>query len=290
METHYIWAVNPVIAKFTIPLLNLDLQLRYYGLLFAASALFAYLLWKWQMKRAGYAEREVDAWFFIGIVCVVLGAHLAHVFFYNWAYFSRHPWEIVLFRGWGMASHGAGVGILLGLAVYSAWFKIPFLEAVDSMAMPTAVGATLVRLGNFFNHEIVGRATNVPWAVRFKYFADHGLYPRHPSQLYEAALGASILAVLFFADRRLGVRRPPGLLAGIFGLLYFTGRFLVEFFKEYHRLDPERSWLTMGQYLSLPFILLAVGLIVYGLWRGPRDPGAWARPEADRIKITVKRV
>jgi len=277
VDNYFIWDVYPVLFKAVIPGIGITLELRYYGIFFAAMVLGSYFLWRWQMGRAGYKDREIDAWFIMGLASIIIGAHLGHVVFYNWDYYLAHPKEIIFFKGMGLASHGAALGVIAGLLIYSRIFKIPAMEVFDANTFPAALAAMLVRLGNFFNHEIVGRVTHVPWAVRFKYYLDNGAQPRHPSQLYEFCLGAVVMAVLYLVDRRYGVRRPRGILAAVFLIVYFSGRFLVEFFKEFQRLDPERSFLTMGQYLSIPFILTGFVVLVYARRSGPQDPAAWSR-------------
>ena len=133
--------------------------------------------------------------------------------------------------------------------------------------MSAAAGAAAVRLGNFFNSEIVGRATDVPWAVQFViYDRMMGLSPtpRHPSQLYEFVLGIFVLISLYLADRRAGLeKRPVGLLSGMFLILYFGGRFLIEFFKEYQTDLKGAHALTMGQYLSIIPLMAGIGLLFW---------------------------
>lgn len=288
MEDFFFWQVSPIIFKATVPILNYNLQIRYYGVFFASAALGSFLLWRWQMLRAGYKDREVDAWFIISIIAVIAGAHLGHVIFYNLDYYLANPWEIIFFKGRGLSSHGATIGALTGLLVYSRLYKLPILEVLDANAFSAALAAMLVRLGNFFNHEIVGRVTDVPWAVRFKYFADNGELARHPSQLYEFTLGVVVLVCLLLVDRHYGSRRPRGLLSAVFALTYFPGRFLVEFFKEYHRLDPSQSFLTMGQYLSIPFTVLGLFFLIYALKTGPQDPLAWSRQKEKKVRQAPK--
>jgi len=286
VDGYFIWDVYPVIVKTVIPGIGFKLELRYYGILFAAMVLGSYFLWRWQMHRAGYPEREIDAWFLLGLASIVIGAHLGHIIFYNWDYYMAHPKEIFFFKGMGLSSHGATIGVIIGLLIYSRIYKIPAMEVFDSNTFPAALAAMLVRLGNFFNHEIVGRVTDVPWAVRFKYFQDQGANPRHPSQLYEFFLGVVVIIVLYLVDRRYGVRRPRGILAATFLIVYFSGRFLIEFFKEFQKLDPTRSFLTMGQYLSLPFILTGFIVLFYAMRSGPRDPMAWSRATVQKKKRT----
>ena len=164
--------------------------------------------------------------------------------FYEPAYFISHPVRILCFWNGGLSSHGATIGIVITLFVFASKHHIKVIELMDRFSMSAAVGAVGIRLANFFNSEIVGRQTDLPWAVRFTYY-DNGMVARHPSQLYEAGLGLLVLAVLYMVDRYSGrENRPLGMLAGLFLAIYFAGRFFVEFFKEYQVLDD--SFFTMG--------------------------------------------
>jgi phosphatidylglycerol---prolipoprotein diacylglyceryl transferase len=137
----------------------------------------------------------------------------------------------------GLASHGAAAGLIAALVYFARREGLPLVEAMDRFSMSAAIGAVSVRIGNFLNSEVVGRKTDLPWAVKFpRSLYDHGLPldqapARHPSQVYEALLGLGVLLILYLTDRRLGEDRPLGLLAGFFLLLYFSGRFFTEFFK-----------------------------------------------------------
>ncbi len=279
MSDYFVWDIEPAIVKFTIPFINAHMELRYYGIIFATMILGGYYLWRWQMERSRYTEEETSAWFFIGLFCVVAGSRLGHTLFYEWSYFSRHPLEILYFWKGGLASHGATIGLILGLIVYARLYKIPTFEVMDNMAFPSALGATMVRLGNFFNSEIVGRVTDVPWAVRFTHYSDHGEFPRHPSQLYEVFLGLVVLGVLWLVDRRYGAERPKGVMGSTFLIVYFSGRFTVEFFKEYQTLHSDASLLTMGQYLSIPFVVVGIAWMIYALKKGPEKPYGWIRQQ-----------
>jgi hypothetical protein len=153
--------------------------------------------------------------------------------------------------------------------------RVPFLEGADRFAFSAALGATLVRLGNFFNSEIVGRQTHADWGVRFPHFGpDAGNPPlRHPSQLYEVALGLLVLLCLYLVDKKAGEeKRPRGLLISVFFVVYFAGRFLGVFVKEYQKL-PDSCPLTMGQYLSIPAFLLGVYGVYWSLTK--RVPAGW---------------
>jgi prolipoprotein diacylglyceryl transferase len=182
----------------------------------------------------------------------------------------------------GLASHGATIGLVLVLYLYARHLKLSKLEVLDRFSMSAALGALMVRIGNFMNSEIVGRVTDVPWAMKFPRCIYDNHLPlervptRHPSQIYEVFLGLFVFLSLYFVDKRLKEERPLGLLASLFFLLYFAGRFVVEFFKEYQTLTPEKSFLTMGQWLSIPFVLLGACGVYWSLRN--RTPTASLRP------------
>lgn len=274
------------------PIFNLDpvllhlgpLQLRYYGIIFASMLYVGFLLWRWQMLRGGHASDLADKYLIWGVIAVLFGSRLGHCLFYEPAKYLADPVTILYFWEGGLASHGATVGLVVAMLLFSLKYRLRFLEVLDRFSMSAAVGAAAVRLGNFLNSEIVGRVSDVPWAVRFprhdcsalrlcdEVFRTPGVRPaeapewaeliaatpaRHPSQLYEFALGLFVLLSLYLADRWAGrEKRPLGLLASLFLVLYFSGRFFVEFVKEYQdgALETSGRGLTEGQVLSiLPF-------------------------------------
>ncbi|MBU1238509.1 prolipoprotein diacylglyceryl transferase, partial [Myxococcota bacterium] len=188
-----------------------------------------------------------------------LGARFGHVFFYDWGYYSSHPAEIIQFWRGGLASHGATLGLIVALFWFGKKKKMSFAEVTDRFSFSAALGATLVRFGNFFNSEIVGRVTDQSWGVRFPRCAEDRFKEviplRHPSQLYEGIMGALIILTLVLVDRKFKEKRPRGLLGALFLSLYFTGRFIVEFFKEYQTGLRNDQLLTMGQVLSIPLAI-----------------------------------
>jgi prolipoprotein diacylglyceryl transferase len=249
-------------------------QLRYYGLLFAAMLVGGYYLWRWQMLRGGHTERQAENFFLWGAIAVIAGSRLGQVLFYDPGRYLANPIEILYIWKGGLASHGATIGLVLVLYLYAKKEGLSKLEVLDRFSMSAALGALMVRIGNFMNSEIVGRVSDVPWAVKFPRCIYDNALPldkvpgRHPSQLYEVFLGLFVLLSLYVVDRKWKEERPLGLLASLFFLLYFSGRFVVEFFKAYQTLSPERSPLTMGQWLSVPFLLIGV----YGLYHSLRNP------------------
>jgi phosphatidylglycerol:prolipoprotein diacylglycerol transferase len=272
MLATFVWNPEPVIVPLG------PVNIRWYGLIFVITILVGYAFWTWQMKRGKYSEKITAGFFTWGVLAVIVGARLGHCFFYNAKYYLAHPVDILKFTQGGLASHGATLGLAIVLFLYSKLNKLSVLDIMDRFAMSAACGAAGVRMGNFINSEIVGRPTDVPWAVCFPRFDGGELIPRHPSQLYEFTLGLFVLATLLVVDRLAGKeRRPRGLMTGTFLAVYFAGRFCVEFFKEYHRSDLKGlQGLTMGQYLSLLPFLAGVLLIMLAIIRG--------RPKHDALE------
>ena len=256
------------------------LQIKYYNLLW----IIAFALGWYLMKKIFLSEKktleQLDSLFIHAVLSTMLGARLGHVFFYDWAYYQNHLLEILLpiasntdggysFVGFrGLASHGAAIGILLGVILYQRNdpYK-PLLWILDRMIIPLTLGAGFVRIGNFFNSEIVGNYTGNNFGV---VFVNRGeLLPRHPAQLYEAI--AYIL--LFFFLRYLyqkGVKRQDGFILGVFMAVLFSVRFLVEFVKESQGgFETALPALSTGQWLSIPLVI--AGLIVMYAKKQPKE-------------------
>jgi phosphatidylglycerol:prolipoprotein diacylglycerol transferase len=200
---------------------------------------------------------ELDDLLVAAAIGVVIGGRLGFVAFYQPGYFAAHPLEILQVWKGGMSFHGGLAGAGIAVAVFALRRGLDPFAMADIASVVAPIGLLLGRIANFVNGELWGRPSDVGWAI---IFPRAGPEPRHPSQLYEAALeGALLLVVLAILVRRIGFRRP-GLLAGVFGIGYALARIAVEFFRE-----PDRhigflagGWVTMGMVLSLP--LLAIGL------------------------------
>lgn len=253
--------------------------IRYYSLLFVGVFLGGYALLNWQIQRGGGDDQAAGDFIVYGVAGVLIGARLGHVLFYDLDHALEDPlWVLQIWTG-GLASHGAVIGLIIAMWLFTKRRGIPFLEGADRFAFSAALGATLVRLGNLFNSEIVGRVVpDQSWGFRFPRFdtqvAEVPL--RYPTQLFEFALGLFVLLALYVVDRVAGQeKRPRGLLISTFFVVYFGGRFGIEFFKEYEAIDPS-SPLTMGQLLSiLPFF---IG--VFGVFASLRHkvPVGWSTP------------
>lgn len=193
----------------------------------------------------------------------VVGARLGHVFFYEPELYLKHPLSILKVWEGGLASHGGVIGVILAIA----WFRLAsrkeapaltFLRTTDLVAVPTALVAAFIRIGNFFNQEILGVQTTAPWGVIFgNPFDGSPIVPRHPSQLYEALAYFSLFLVLRILQKK---QPPAGQITGLFFIVVFTSRFFIEFTKETQAAIVDQSFLQMGQWLSLPFILLGLVL------------------------------
>ena len=214
-------------------------------------------------KKISKLEEKI---LWVSVLSVFVGSRIFHVIFYNWHAFMQDPASI--FRIWdgGLASHGGGVAMLIGFfflhrSLKKNYAKVSFLSLLDTVVVPIAWLAFCIRVGNFTNQEIVGLPSNLPWAVVFEAPFDGSLpLPRHPVQLYEAftyLLLGIILCIVWFKSSDL----KPGRLMGVFITGVFVSRFFLEFFKlPQSQLISDHSGLLMGQWLSIPFIIL--GLIL----------------------------
>lgn len=297
---HIVFTLDPTIVRLG------SFQLRYYGIIFATMLYIGFLLWRWQMLR-GKRPLEVAEKFLVwGVIAVLAGSRLGHCLFYEPDRYLRNPIQILFIWKGGLSSHGATIGLVIALLLFARKYRLDSMETLDRFSMSAAVGAAAVRLGNFFNSEIVGRPTDVPWAMYFPRFDCDGAtelcaqaVPRHPSQLYEFTFGLFVLFALWLTDRLAGrENRPRGLLAGLFLALYFFGRFMIEFVKaeQVDYLIEHHSPLTMGQFLSIIPFACGVAVIVWSLRKRRAAPAeapaaveAPAAPKAPRHARGKKR-
>jgi phosphatidylglycerol:prolipoprotein diacylglycerol transferase len=258
------------------------LELRYYSLLFVAVFLGGYSLLKWQITRAGGPASDAGDFIVYGVLGVLVGARLGHVLFYDLDKALKDPtWVFKIWTG-GLASHGAVLGLIFVMWLFCKRKGIPFIEGSDRFSYSATLGATLVRVGNLMNSEIVGRKTDQSWGFQFpRYDRDLAVIPyRYPTQIAEIVLGCAVMAGLYFIDKRLGEeKRPRGAMIASFFALYFTGRFFVEFYKEYEGPLEAGSALTMGQVLSVPGIL--IGWIGLYLAIKKKLPARWPQAADD---------
>jgi len=247
------WDVNPHILKIG------GFEIRWYGLLFALAFYLGYLIMTRIFRNEKLNVELVDKVTLYMVIGTVVGARLGHVLFYEPAYYFAEPIRILQIWQGGLASHGAAIGILLALLIFSIREKLPFLWIVDRIVITVALAGFFIRSGNLMNSEIVGKQASVPWAFVFERLRDS--VPRHPVQIYEALAYLAIFVFLVYLYRKYDGLFRYGFLFSVFLMTIFTARFLLEFFKANQVPIEQELALNMGHYLSIPFIL--AGLIMF---------------------------
>lgn len=259
---------------------------NWYGLLFVSGMILGYFVIQRMFKKEGISESVLDKLVLFMVPATVIGARLGHVMFYGpyWGsegYFS-HPVRILYIWEGGLASHGAAVVILLALWYFSKKVvQKTYLWILDRIAAPIAIAGAFIRLGNLVNHEMVGYITDVPWGFRFlhndcipnefgQYLCDWSTVPvRHPANIYESLAYFFSFGVLMFLYWKKEAWKQSGLVFGSFLVLIFGFRILIEFLKE-SQTDSDNSvfvstGLNMGQWLSIPLVVVGIALIVRAL-------------------------
>lgn len=259
-----VWDISPV--AFTVSLFGMRWSIHWYGMLFAATFVWGILIFRYIYRQEGRDPEQVYDLVLWVIAGTVVGARLGHVLFYDPGHYFPHPWEILKVWEGGLASHGAALGILAGVWLYSRSRPDQgFLWICDRIGMAVPLSGCLIRIGNFFNSEILGTPTDVPWAV---VFARMDPLPRHPVQLYEAFCYLLIFLAQWRFYRRHKSASPAGYLFGRFFVFAFSARFLLEFYKE-QQAAFETGWaLSMGQWLSIPAVIFGL----YLMWRSHNVP------------------
>ncbi len=258
MILNYItWNVNPEIFHVG------SLSVRWYGLLFALGFYFGYLIMARFFRKESVPIKELDRLTTYMVVGTIVGARLGHCLFYEPAYYLEHPLEILKIWEGGLASHGAAIGIILAIYLFSRKSSQTFLWTLDRIVIVVALSGVLIRLGNLMNSEIFGKPADLPWA--FVFIRDNAV-PRHPTQIYEALAYLLIFIYLLKHYYRKDGHPRQGFLFGMFMILIFAARFFIEFLKEPQVSFESRYLLNLGQSLSIPFILLGIYLV----WRSKK--------------------
>jgi len=269
MILNYInWSPEPEIINV------FGVSIRYYGLLFVSGLLLCIYMLGWIYKRENIAPENLEKLSIYAVIGIITGARLGHCLFYEFSYYFSHPLEIFLpirflsdggikFTGFqGLASHGGALGLIIALMFYSRKTKHSFIDAIDLIAVTAALGGAFIRLANLMNSEIIGIPTDKSWAFIFKRIDN---IPRHPAQLYEALSYFMIFGITFFLYKTKRKYLKNGFFFGLSLVLIFLARFFIEFIKERQVAFEENMKLDMGQILSIPYILIGVGFIIYGL-------------------------
>ena len=264
---YIIWNADPIIFKMG------PLRVGWYGLLLATGFAIAYLVFQKIAKNEKVDLNLIDKFSFLTALWAIIGLRLVDCLFYNWDYYQHHLLEIVIpFRetaeGWeftgfsGLASHGAVIAIILFVLYFSRKHRMSELWLLDRLAIAIPLAAAFVRCGNLMNSEIIGTATTVPWGFVFMQLGE--TEPRHPSQLYEALVYISLFAYqMWYYFKHTKGHIPAGRSVGTLLLVIFTARFFIEFIKEVQSDFETDMFFHMGQWLSLPFILLGAVFMYY---------------------------
>jgi phosphatidylglycerol:prolipoprotein diacylglycerol transferase len=266
MISYIMWDVSPEI--FTIPqIFGLGpFPVRWYGLLFAAGFLIGQQIMIHIFKKERKPLEDIDALTLYMVISTVIGARVGHFLFYEPETLFKRPLDVLIPPYSGLASHGAVVGIIIGLLLYSRSRKASgqtFAWVADRIVILVALAGSFIRFGNLMNSEIVGKETDAAWGFIFRQNMEFLQVPRHPAQLYESISCFILFIFLYILWNRSKENTPRGLLVGIFFVWVFTLRFLYEFIKENQESFEANYALNMGQMLSIPVVLLGV----YFIWK-----------------------
>lgn len=251
------WDVNPEIFRIG------SFAVRWYGLLFASSFLFGYIIMSRIFKNENLGESVLDRLTVYMALGTIIGARLGHCFFYEPGYYLSHPLEILKVWHGGLASHGAAIGILIALWLFVRKEKKDYTWVIDRIAIVVALSGFFIRMGNLMNSEIYGVETNLPWG--FIFLRDGQTVAKHPTQIYEGLSYLLIFILLYRIYWKNKGEHIQGLLISLLLILVFTARFFIEFLKN-DQVDFEASMkLNMGQWLSIPFVIAGFVWLYYSV-------------------------
>jgi len=265
------WRVNPTI--FSIG----DREIRWYALAFLLGFFIGYKIVERMFKRENLNLAWLDPLLFFTVGGTILGARLGHCLFYAPQYYLANPWEILKTWEGGLASHGGVLGIIIAIWFFSKYYsRKNMLWTFDKLVVPTGLVAALIRLGNLFNHEVYGHPTDLPWGFRFienlsawKRAGAAPIFsaPSHPTQIYEAICYLLTFVLCMWLYFKKEAWKKEGLIFGIFMICIFGSRFFIEYLKLPQEDFEVGMMLDMGQWLSIPFVLLGICCIVWAMTR-----------------------
>jgi len=256
MESSFlIWNTQPYLFKFS------GIELRFYSLFFLVGFTYGFLFMKNVFIRENKNVEDSEHILTAMILGTIIGARLGHCLFYEPEFYLSNPLKILMIWKGGLASHGGTLGIFVALYLYSKKRPDqPYVWVMDRIAVPTALTGCFIRLGNFFNSEILGHPSDMPWAIVFQKVDS---IPRHPVMLYEALIYFLTWIFLHFHYNKMGEKSPQGFMLGVFMIVVFGSRIFNEFFKLKQASFMEGLNFSMGQVLSIPFIVFGILLIKY---------------------------
>jgi prolipoprotein diacylglyceryl transferase len=256
------WNVDPAILHIG------GFQLRWYSVLFVSGFILGWYIMRSFFKREQISTDLLDPMLYMLLICTIVGARLGHCIFYQPDYYFgswEGFWEIFMPWKGGLASHGGTIAIILGIWWYARRYGprngFDFVWVIDHLVIPTAFAACFIRLGNLFNSEIYGIPTSLPWGFIFERNGE--TVPCHPTQLYEAGTYLLLGIVLMYLYWNKLDKMYRGTFTGIFMIVCFGSRFLIEFIKNDQVAFEADRVLNQGQLLSIPFILLGIGMLIY---------------------------
>lgn len=247
------WTVKPEI--FTIG----SFAVRWYGLLFAASFAVGYAIMLRIFKKENLPEALLDKLSVYMVIGTVVGARLGHTMFYEPQYYLSHPLEILKIWEGGLASHGAAIGILTALYLFARKSRQTFLWTIDRIVIVVALSGFFIRMGNLMNSEIFGKPTDLAWGFIFRRAGE--TIPRHPTQIYEGLCYLAIFFYLLWYYYKKNGKPSDGFLFGMFMIMVFGVRIVIEFLKEPQVAFESGMTLNMGQLLSIPFVIAGIVLV-----------------------------
>ena len=275
------WHVDPAILHIG------GFELRWYSILFVSGFILGWFIFKWFFQREKIDTKLLDPLLYTLLICTIVGARLGHCLFYQPDYYLgswQGFWEIFMPWKGGLASHGGTIALILGMWWFAKHYgkkhDFDFVWLLDHLAIAVAFAGAFIRFGNLFNSEIYGDVTNLPWGFVFELRGE--TEPKHPTQLYEGftylLLGFALIGLYWKKlDKML-----RGQFIGIFLIVCFGSRFLIEFIKEPQVAFEQTMTLNMGQLLSIPFILLGIFFLVWAYKN--RIPARAVHPETVKVK------
>lgn len=275
------WHVDPVLFHIG------SFGLRWYSLLFVAGFILGWFIFRWFFRREGISENLLDSLLYTLLIGTIVGARLGHCIFYQPEYYfgSLHGF-LEIFMPWkgGLASHGGTIVLFFAMLWYAHHYgrknNFDFVWLMDHLCIAVAFAGAFIRLGNLMNSEIYGDVTTLPWGFIFDLRGE--TEPKHPTQIYEA-LSYLILGIVLLSMYKFNLKKIyRGTFIGIFFIVCFGMRFLIEFIKEPQVAFEDNMVLNMGQILSIPFILIGIGFLVYAFIR--KQPAESVIPEQNHKK------
>ena len=284
MLNFIVWNADPELLHTSF------ISIRWYSLMFAIGFLVGFNIVERMFRHDNAPEKWCPLLLLWVVAGTVIGARLGHVFFYEWDYYSAHPAEIIKTWHGGLASHGAAIGIVSGLWLSSRKNKVSVWWTADKLGIIAPLSGAMIRFGNLFNSEIIGNETTVPWGFKFM-----RLYPnlpaelvpvRHATQLYEALCYIVVFVILFALYRYTKLAKREGFIFGAAMVGIFTPRFLIEFIKINQVAFEQGMTFNMGQWLSVPFILAGIAVMIWAWRRYKGEPKVVvsAAPHAKQTK------